>query len=88
MTHQLGPRDLKSLLNCSLSLVFIFLCDTNQEKALTLDKTLYFHINQVGEKKTISNVLDKAMKNDLTGNNPEEVNDHALEFGVDEDKCT
>ena len=28
------------------------------------------------------------MKNDLTGNNPEEVNDHALEFGVDEDKCT
>ena len=28
------------------------------------------------------------MKNDLTENNLEEVNNHALASGVDEDKCT
>lgn len=39
-------------------------------------------------KKTISDVLDKTMKNNLTENNPKEVNDDALTSRVDEDKCT
>ena len=60
----------------------------NHTKALTLDKTLDFHIKLASEKKTISNVLDKTMKNNLTENNPKEVNDDALTSRVDEDKCT
>ena len=42
----------------------------------------------MGGKKAIFGVLNKAMKNDLTKNNFEEVNDHALTSMVDEDKCT
>ena len=49
---------------------------------------LRFQINFVREKGTIYDVLDKAMKNDLTENNLEEVDDHALAFGMDGDKCT
>ena len=69
-------------------LVFTFLCATNQEKALTLDGSLDYHINLVREKRTKVGILDKAMKNDLRVHNPEKVNDHAFAFGVDEDKCT
>ena len=64
------------------------MCPTNQVKALTLDETLDFHINLVGEKRIIIDVLDKAMKNNLIKNNLEEANDHALTSRVDEDKCT
>lgn len=68
-------------------LVFAFLCATNQAKALTLDETLEFHINLVGEKRTKSDILEKAMKKDLTKNNLEEVNEYALASGVDEKNC-
>ena len=71
-----------------MSLVFTYLCATNQGENLTLDGTLDFHINLVQEKGITSDVLDKAMKNDLTENNLEEVDDHALAFGMDGDKCT
>ena len=69
-------------------LVFTFLCVTYQTITLTLDETLDFFINLVGEERTKSDVLDKTMKKDLTMSNLEEVNDHALAFGVDEDNCT
>lgn len=69
-------------------LVFIFLCVTNQAKALTLNEDLDFHINSTREKVTIFDVLDKSKKNNLIENNLEEVNDHALASRVDEDKCT
>ena len=78
--HQLDPSDLKDLLKCSMSSVFTILCATNQTNVLTLDDTLDFHINLVGEKRTILYLLDKAMKNDLTKNNLEEINDHALSY--------
>ena len=74
-TYQLRLRDLNGFLNCSMPLVFTFLCSINEEKTLTLDGTLGFHINLAREKGTISDVLDKAMKKDLTRNNPKEVND-------------
>ena len=45
-------------------------------------------MNLVGEKKIIFDVLEKAMKNALIENNLEEVNDHALAFGANGDKCT
>ena len=54
-----------------MSLVFTVSCVTNQAKALTLNGTLDFQINFVKEKRTKSYVLDKAMKNDWTVNNPE-----------------
>ena len=62
--YQLGLRDLKGLLNYSMSFVFTFLCATNQVEILTLDGTSDFHINLAREKGTISDILDKAMKND------------------------
>ena len=52
-----------------MSLVFTYLCATNQGENLTLDGTLDFHINLVQEKGITSDVLDKAMKNDLIANN-------------------
>lgn len=60
----------------------------NQAKALTLDETLEFHINLVREKITKSDILEKTMKKDLTKNNLEEVNEHALASGVDEENRT
>lgn len=69
-------------------LVFIFLCVTNQAKALTLNEDLDFHINSTREKVTIFDVLDKSKKNNLIENNLQEVNDHALASRVHEDKCT
>lgn len=60
----------------------------NQAKALTLDETLEFHINLVGEKITKSDILEKTMKKDLTKNNLEELNEHALASGVDEENRT
>lgn len=60
----------------------------NQAKALTLDETLESHINLVGEKITKSDTLEKTMKKDLTKNNLEEVNEHALASGVDEENHT
>ena len=45
-----GLRALEGLLNWSMTLVFIFLCATNQAKALTLDETFDFQINLVGWK--------------------------------------
>lgn len=80
--HQSGLRDLKGLLNYSMSFVFTFLCAINQVKALSLDKTLDFHMNLIGEKRIIFDLLDIAMKNALIENNLEEVNDHALAFGA------
>ena len=69
-------------------LVFTFLCVTSQTKALTLHKTLDFHINFVREKRTISIVLDKNMKNDLIENNPEWVTNYALTSWADRYKRT
>lgn len=60
----------------------------NQAKALTLDETLKFHINLVREKITKSDILEKTMKKYLTKNNLEEVNEHALASGVDEENHT
>ena len=71
-----------------MSLVFTLLCATYQAKALILYETLDFHINLAREKKTIFDILDKIMKNDLTKKSPEEINDHALASRVDEDKGT
>ena len=56
-------------------LVFTFLCVINQVvNGLTIDETLDFHINLAWEERTIFVVLDKVMKNDLTKNNPKDVN--------------
>ena len=71
-----------------MSLVFTLLYATYQAKALILYETLDFHINLAREKKTIFDILDKIMKNDLTKKSPEEINDHALASRVDEDKGT
>ena len=60
--HQPGLRALKGLFNCSMSLVFTFLCATNQAKALTLEGTFVFHKKLAGEKGIESEKLDKAKK--------------------------
>ena len=41
---------MKGLLNCTMSLVFIFLCATNQANALTIDETFDFYKIWVVEK--------------------------------------
>ena len=57
---------------CSMSLVFIFLCATNQAKAPTLKGTFVFHKKLVGQKGKESKKLDKAEKNEFTKKAPEE----------------
>ena len=47
---KLGLSALKGLLNCTMSLVFIFLCATNQANALTIDETFDFYKIWVVEK--------------------------------------
>lgn len=73
--HQLGLRVLQDLLNCNMSLIFTLLCTTSQAKALALDGALNFQIKLAREKRTRFDVLDKALKNDLTMNKPEKIND-------------
>lgn len=73
--HQLGLRVLQGLLNYNMSLIFTLLCTTSQAKALALDGALNFQIKLAREKRTRFDVLDKALKNDLTMNKPEKIND-------------
>ena len=70
--HHRGQRDLKGLLNCSLSLVFTFPCITNQVRALTFEGTFDLHKNLVGRNKTGFEKFDKAKKKDITVNKPDE----------------
>ena len=71
-----------------MSLVFTFLCVTNQAKALTLDETFDFHINLIGWKRTEFDLLDKARERDFIENKPEEDSAHACKSRTDVDKCT
>ena len=57
--HQSGQGALKGLLNCSMSLVFTFLCATSQVKTMTLEGTLDFHKKLAGWKGI---VFDKMVK--------------------------
>ena len=82
-----GLRALWGLLNCSKSLVFAFLCATSQAKALTLKGTWEFHTNLVGKNGDKSGIWDKAIKKDLTVNNPEEDKDHDLASEAEVDIC-
>lgn len=52
-------------------LIFTFLCATSQIKILTLDGVLDFHINLAREKGIGFDILDNAIKDDLTRNKPE-----------------
>ena len=70
--HQSGLRALKGLLNCSMSLVFTFLCATNHAKALTLEGTLDLHKKLVGQNITEYDKTDKAQKNNFTEKTPKE----------------
>ena len=74
-------------LNCSKSLVFTFLCATNQTKDLTLKGTWEFHTNLVGKCGEKSSIWDKAKKKDLTVNNPDEDKDQDLASEAEMDKC-
>ena len=85
--HQSGQGALKGLLNCSMSLVFTFLCATNQVKTMTLEGTLDFHKKLAGWKGIVFDKMVKAKRKDLTENILEE-GTQAFAFGTDEDKCT
>ena len=75
---QLGIRDLYCFLNCSMSLMFTFLCATNHVKALSLDENSDFHTNLARNNGTRIDKLDKAKKKDFIKNKPEEERDQAL----------
>ena len=82
----LGLRALQDLLNCSMSLVFTFLCATSQVKTFFLDETSDMHKKIFGWKRIGSDGLDKTKKNDLIVNNIKEDNDQALASRMDGDK--
>ena len=82
-----GLRALRGLLNCSKSLVFTFLCATSQTKALTLKGTWQFHTNLVRKNGDKPGIWDKAIKKNLTVNNPEDDKDHDLASGAEVDIC-
>ena len=84
--QMLGLRTLWGFLNCSKSLVFTFLCTTSQTKALTLKGTWGFHTNLVGKNGDESGIWDKAVKKDLTVNNPEDNKDQDLASEAKVDK--
>ena len=82
-----GLRALWGLLNCSKSLVFTFLCATNQTKDLTLKGTWEFQTNLVGKTEGESGQWDKARKKDLTIKSSEEDKDHDLASGTENVNC-
>ena len=88
--HNLQMSELRALwglLNCSKSLVFTFLCTTNQTKDLTLKGTWEFQINLVGKTGGEPENWDKARKKDLTVKSPEGDKDQDLLSGTEGDKC-
>ena len=66
---------MNGLLNCSMSLVFTFLCATNQARALTFERAFDLHKNLVRR--------NKAKKKDLTVNKPKEDKDQTFESVVE-----
>ena len=73
-----GLRDLYGLLNCSMSLVFTFLCTTNQAKARTFKGAFDFQTNLA---KRYKNELEKKIEN-----KPKENKNQALEPMTEGDK--
>ena len=80
--HQSGPRTLKGLLNCSMSLVFTFLSVTNHTKALTLDVALDFHKKLVGIRGLNLEKRIRLKKNNFTEKTPEEDGTQDLESRI------
>ena len=58
-----------------MSLVFTFLCATNQAKVLTFEEAFDLHKNLVKRNKIRFEKLDKAKKKDLTVKKPKEDKD-------------
>ena len=70
-----------------MSLVFIFLCATNQANALNIDETFDFYKNLGGWKGIGFDVLNEAKKKDFIENKFEEDSAQALVFETDGDNC-
>ena len=66
-----------------MSLVFTFLCATNQARALTFERAFDLHKNLVRRNKMGFEGLDKAKKKDLTVNKPKEDKDQTFESVVE-----
>ena len=69
-------------------LLFAFLCATSQTKVLTLDGTLDFYKNLVGQKTTKSDRLEENKRKDSTVSKPKEYSNQALTSEMDGDKYT
>ena len=63
------------------------MCATNQTKDLTLKGTWEFHTNLVEKSGDKSGVWDKAIKKDLTVNDPEEDKFQDLASETEVDRC-
>ena len=70
-----------------MSLVFTFLCATNQGNDLTLKGTWDFQTKLVEGKGTRPKWLDKTKKKNFIVNKLEEDKDQAIVLGTDRDKC-
>ena len=68
-----------------MSLVFTFLCATNQAKVLTFEGAFDLHKHLARRNKIRFEKLDKAKKKDLTVNKPKEDKDYAFESAAEED---
>ena len=78
---------MKGLFNCSIPLVFTFLCATSQTKTFTLDGILDIHMNLAGEKRHKFDRLYKTRKKDFIENKHERDKDQVFAFKMVEDKC-
>ena len=70
-----------------MSLVFTFLCATNQTKDFTLKRTWEFHTNLEGKTEGEPENWDKVRKKDLTEKNPEEDKGQDLASEIEGDRC-
>ena len=70
-----------------MSLVFTFLCATNQTKDFTLKGTWEFQTNLEGKTWGDPENWDNARKKDLTEKSPEEDNGQNLASGTEGDRC-
>ena len=70
-----------------MSLVFTFLCATNQIKDFTLKGTWEFQTNLEGKTWGDPENWDNGRKKDLTEKSPEEDNGQNLAFGTEGDRC-
>ena len=70
-----------------MSLVFIFLCTINQEKAFTFEGAFDFQTKLARRNGIGFKDLDKTVKKDFTENKLKKDKDQTLEFAVKPNKC-